>query len=457
MKAYLKTYGCQMNEQDTLQMKGILAAQGYETTDEPLDADLALLVTCSIREKAVHKVYSDLGRLRELAAMKPDFILGLAGCVAQQEKNKLFSRFPFLDLVFGPDAIRKLPDMLTEVRKQKQDQKKSRVLQTQFDPRQEFEFVNLATRDTEGLYKAFINIQKGCDNVCTFCVVPRTRGREVSRPSRDILTEVGQLVDMGVKEITLLGQNVNSYGLKTGEISFAELVEAVADVPGVVRVRFTTSNPEDVSDALIDVYRRKPKVCSHFHLPVQAGSDRILKAMRRQYTREQYLTIVDKLRQARPGITFSTDIIVGFPGETREDFEQTLSLVSEVGFESLFAFVYSPRPLTAALKLEDPIPEATKKQWLDELLNLQREIARQANRHLVGTSPQVLVESRQEFGPGWTGRTETNKIVHFECRDDAGTVLGTDLGGQILPVTITDSQPFSLRGEYIAPRAAQAS
>lgn len=420
-KAYIKTYGCQMNEQDSAQMQSILAECGYGKADGPYDADMILINTCAIREKATHKIYSDLGRVRPIMEDRPDMIVGIAGCVAEQEKQKLSSRFPFLDLVFGPDHIRRLPAMLSEVQRKKvrSDGKSSTVLKTGFDLRKDFQFVNVLPNADENPVKAFVNIQKGCDNICSFCIVPFVRGREVSRPHEQIIDEINQLVDRGVKEVTLLGQNVNSYGLKnTGDITFAQLLEEIAKRTKLKRLRFTTSHPKDVKEDLIEQYRDNPILVPHFHLPVQSGSNNILKLMRRQYTREHYLDIIEKLKKDVPDIRFGTDIIVGFPNETEEEFEMTMSLCEEVRYDLVFSFIYSPRPYTKAEKLDDNVPVEVKLERLKRLQDRTNTIAREQNEMEVGRVHEVLVEVRDDGAEHpYMGRTLSNKVVHFDSGD----------------------------------------
>lgn len=445
LKFFIKTYGCQMNEQDSLQMKGLLTRMGFESTTDPFAAGLILLSTCSIRQKAVHKVYSELGKLRLLAEENPDLIVGVSGCVAQQEKEKFFKRYPYLDLVFGPDAIRSLPKMVGQVLEQKKKRNPQHILNTRFNPRQDFEFVNLVVDDEENRVKAFVNIQKGCDNVCAFCIVPHVRGAEVSRPSGQILEEVKALVEMGVKDITLLGQNVNSYGLKhSSEIRFAELINHICAETKIQRLRFTTSHPKDVGDDLIACFAKWEQLCPHFHLPVQSGSNKILQAMRRQYTREDYLSIARRLRKVRPFIALTTDFIVGFPGETTDDFTATLNLLGEVQFDTCYAFNYSPRPHTSALHLGDDVLPAVKKERLRVLLDLQNEIARAKNTKKVGGYEEVLVEKADDAGALWTGRTGQNKIVHLKDL----SANKKDLTGQLVDVHIVKANPNSLLGEY---------
>ncbi|MDO8519910.1 MAG: tRNA (N6-isopentenyl adenosine(37)-C2)-methylthiotransferase MiaB [Deltaproteobacteria bacterium] len=443
MKAYIKTYGCQMNEQDSLQMKGLLSRIGYGSADEPEGADLVLISTCSIREKAVHKVYSDLGRIRPLTEENPAMIVGIAGCVAQQEKGNLLKRFPFVDLVFGPDAIRDLPSMVEKVQKGKKGGFSERILNTQFRPRDEFEFVNLIVPGEENRVRAFVNIQKGCDNICSFCVVPRVRGREVSRPSSDIIREINALVDMGVKEVTLLGQNVNSYGLKNTEITFAQLLQRIGKETDLKRLRFTTSHPKDVGDDLVRQYEELEMLCPHFHLPVQSGSDRILEAMKRRYTRSEYLGKIAALKKARPGIAFSSDFIIGFPGETEEDFEASLSLVDEVGFHLIFSFIYSPRPMTSAALLPDDVPKEEKSRRLALFQEKQKMWSLKRNEELVGRKEEVLIENRADSGQNWFGRTKNNTLVSLKPVSD------DDLVGKLVTARVTEASVQLVRGEIV--------
>ncbi len=449
-KAYIKTYGCQMNEQDSLQMRGLLSRMGYSMALDLADADLILINSCSIREKAVQKIYSDLGRVRPYAEENPNLIVGLAGCVAQQEKDKLAKRFPFLDMVFGPDAIRHLPEMVAEIQKSKFEGHQKQIVKTHFDSRQDFAFVNLIPQDSENRVKAFVNIQKGCDNVCAFCVVPRVRGAEVSRPSSEIISEIKQLVDLGVKETTLLGQNVNSYGFKKpGELTFAQLLTKIARETTLSRLRFTTSHPKDVGDDLVACYRDLKMLCSHLHLPVQSGSNRILESMRRGYTREDYLGLIDKLKKVRDDLVFSTDIIVGFPGETDKDFCETLNLMKEVSFEMSFTFIYSPRPGTQALKLVDDIPIKEKEARLEVLMDLQREIALGRHQKLMGTTQEVLVESCDDLGQTLNGRTGTNKICHMPFDEKTQGTKAEEWVGKFVNFKVTRANPFSLMGELV--------
>lgn len=453
-----------MNEQDSSQMYGLLAQVGYHKTSDPFDADFILLNTCSIREKAVHKIYSELGRLRPLKEDHQDLIVGIAGCVAEQEKENLSKRFPFLDLVFGPDHIRRLPEMLDAVRKKRNDyetvrlgdcvnghsqshkvtKSQSRALvRTGFDKRQDFEFVNVLPNATETPVKAFVNIQKGCDNICSFCIVPFVRGREVSRPHQEVIQEINALVDRGVKEVTLLGQNVNSYGLKTtGGVTFAQLLELIAVKTKLKRLRFTTSHPKDVKEDLIDQFANNPILVPHFHLPVQSGSNRILKLMKRQYTREHYLNIVDELNKRVPDIKFSSDIIVGFPTETEKEFNETLGLMDHVMYDSTFSFVYSPRPYTKAALIDDNVSGKAKAERLQILQAKDKKITLEKNRAEVGSYHEVLIESKETEDNEYPlkGRTATNKVVHFK---------GDFQEGDFAKIKIIQANPHSLYGEAV--------
>lgn len=441
-KAFIKTYGCQMNEQDSSQMQSLLKGAGFSRAEGPFDADLILINTCAIREKAVHKIYSDLGRLRPLKEDRPDLVVGIAGCVAEQEQKKLSDRFPFLDLVFGPDHIRRLPQMIADVRAKRDGSSGETLIETGFDLRKDFQFVNVMPDADETPVKAFVNIQKGCDNVCSFCIVPFVRGREVSRPHDDILREIDGLVERGVKEVTLLGQNVNSYGLKTeGGVSFAGLLELIARETGLKRLRFTTSHPKDVDEDLIRQFRDNPILAPHFHLPVQSGSNEILSLMKRQYTRERYLDMVSCLQEAVPDIRFSTDVIVGFPNETDAEFEATLSLIRAVRYDLVFSFVYSPRPYTKAAKLDDNVSYSVKLERLKVLQDLTRTISKERNVEEVGRVREVLVESADGEEPRrHAGRTPQNKIVHFDGRDLKP--------GDLVDVKIGHANAFSLFGEF---------
>ncbi len=435
-KVFIQTFGCQMNDQDSGTMLRLLEGEGYAGTEQAEHADVVLINTCSVREKPESKVRSLLGRYRPLKAAKPDLVLGVTGCYAQQAQGKLLRDFPYLDLVMGPDAITRLPALLLDVQ-----QRQARVLATEQLDRQDYPFANeLVFREGKQV-TAFVNIQKGCDNLCAFCIVPFTRGREVSRPAGEIVTEVRQLVDHGVREVTLLGQNVNSYGLKrSGEVPFHELVAQVAAVAGIERIRFTTSNPWDLAPGLVELFRSEPRLCSYFHLPVQAGADSMLERMRRRHTRAEYLELVATLREARPDLAFSTDIIAGFPGETQAEHEATLSLLEAVRYDFIYSFKYSPRPGTQAYrKLKDDVPRGIKSARLTEIQALQRAITAEQMNKWVGRTEPVLVEGPSKRDSSWlSGRIGTNWIVNFEGPKR--------LVGQIVDVTIEHAFSNSFAG-----------
>jgi tRNA-2-methylthio-N6-dimethylallyladenosine synthase len=429
---FLHTFGCQMNVNDSLRMGESLAQVGYRPTTRAEDADLIILNTCAIREKAEDKMLSALGRYRAVK-LRRGTLLGVGGCVAQQEKAKLLARVPYLDFVFGPDAISQLPDIVRRV-----ETGRERVSETAWVESEEYVFPRADPTSSAGKVSEFVTAMKGCDNVCSFCVVPHTRGREVSRAFPEILREVASLVDVGIREVTLIGQNVNSY---QGGIPFAELLLRVAQVPGIERVRFTTSHPHDLSEALIEAFRVEPRIAPHFHLPVQSGSEAVLKRMRRDYTMEAYLSKLEGLRAARPGIAVTTDIIIGFPGETEEDFQATLRLTEAVRFENQFSFCFSPRPRTVAgLKEAEwgEVPHSVKVERLDRLQQLQRSITSAILAREVGREVEVLVEGPSRSDPRRRfGRTPENRTVTFEGDVPAGA--------RVL-VKVTGSSPSSLVG-----------
>jgi tRNA-2-methylthio-N6-dimethylallyladenosine synthase len=441
-KVYIRSYGCQMNEYDAAKMADLLhAAGGYEPTEDPEQADLVLLNTCSIREKAAHKVFSDLGRLRALK--DKGTLIGVGGCVASQEGGQIVERAPYVDLVFGPQTLHRLPQMIEARRVQGRPQ-----VDIAFPEIEKFD--HLPPARVVGP-SAFVSIMEGCSKYCSYCVVPYTRGDEVSRPLDDVLAEVADLAARGVREVTLLGQNVNAWrgaadGGDDGDgepADFALLLECVAALPGIERIRYTTSHPNEFSQRLIDVYARLPKLVSHLHLPVQHGSDRVLAAMKRGYTVLQYKSIVRRLRAVRPDLSLSTDFIVGFPGETEADHEASLSLIDEVGFDASFSFVFSPRPGTPAANLPDDTPQAVKLQRLQQLQARIEANAQRLSAARVGTVQRVLVEGPARRpgteGPELMGRTACNRIVNF-----AGPA---DLVGRMIELRITEALPHSLRGE----------
>jgi tRNA-2-methylthio-N6-dimethylallyladenosine synthase len=443
MKRYfIHTFGCQMNVTDSLRMGEVLGRLSYAPTSVFEDADLIILNTCAIREKAEEKMISALGRYRAVKMMRRALI-GVGGCVAQQEKARLLKRAPYVDFVFGPDAIAKLPEILSRV-----ERGRERVVETAWVESQEYLFPRAEPETSRGKITEFVTVMKGCDNVCSFCVVPHTRGREVSRPVSEVLAEVADLSGVGVREVTLIGQNVNSY---RGGISFAKLLLRVAQVPGIERVRFTTSHPHDLSDELIEAFRTQPRVAPHFHLPVQSGSDRILAKMRRDYTVEEYLARLRALRRARPGIAVTTDIIVGFPGETEDDFQKTLALTERVRFESQFSFIFSPRPKTAAGIHEEEwgaVPHAVKIERLERLQKLQRRISAEIMAEQLGREVEVLVEGASRSDPSKRfGRTAENRTVNFE---------GNCPAGALVRVEIDRSSPNALGGR-LSPGAAAAT
>jgi tRNA-2-methylthio-N6-dimethylallyladenosine synthase len=413
-KLFVHTFGCQMNESDSARMAEVLAKDGYVPTETPDDADLIVLNTCAIREKAEAKVLSALGRYRMIRNQRGTR-LGVAGCVAQQEKQKLLDRVPYLDFVLGPDQIASLPDVMRKV------QGGERLVETGWMDSEEYVFPRAEPESSRGDVSAFITVMKGCDNVCSFCVVPYTRGREVSRPFLEVVTEVASLVTVGVREVTLIGQNVNSYA---GGCTFAELIRRVAAVPGLARIRFTTSHPQDLSPELMLAFAEVPQLMPHFHLPVQSGSNTVLKRMRRNYTWEEYVAKIEKLRALRPEIALTSDIIVGFPGETDEDFEATMRLIELVRYENLYSFVYSSRPHTSASRHEETwglVPHEVSVARLDRLQKRQREITQEQHQAHVGKTIRVLVE-----GPSRTdaskrmGRTVYNNVVNFVGAAPAG-------------------------------------
>lgn len=437
-KVFIHTFGCQMNEYDSAKMRAKLGADGYESTEDPEQADLILVNTCSIRDKAEQKMHSALGEYRRMKKEGQQVRIGVAGCVAQQEGDALLKRYKDIDLVFGPDGVPHVRELVREAEQGR------RVLDTEFLDLETYPFVTDVDPKAASQVGAFVTIQKGCDNKCTFCIVPSTRGAEASRPSTEIVDEVRALTDLGVREITLIGQNVNSYGLKRGgERTFAELLYAVSEVPGVERIRYTTSHPRDMGEDVVQAYRDLPKLTSHLHLPVQSGNNRILRRMKRYYTRERFLEIVDALRDARPDLVLTTDFIVGFPGETDEQFEDTMSLLEDVGFVSSYSFKYSPRPGTPALRLKDPlVPPQVASERLTRLQNRQRELSLAWTRGHEGKQVDVLVEGWSRHDPGVIcGRTSTNLMVNFPG--------DLSLLRQTLTVEVTRGFTHTARGELI--------
>jgi tRNA-2-methylthio-N6-dimethylallyladenosine synthase len=433
MKSFhIITFGCQMNEHDSERMTGILEEQGCTSASLVEHADLVILNTCSIREKAEQKFYSELGRLKKLKDERPGLKIAIAGCIAQQEGAKILSRAPYVDMVFGPSDLSRLPEMVEKKRTWSVP-----VIDIAGDP--ESHRKRIPTTRTDRL-KAWVSIMYGCDNFCTYCVVPYLRGRERSRPPLDIVGEVSELARNGYKEVTLLGQNVNSYGKGLEEdANFPSLLRSVSDVPAIDRIRFVTSHPRDLSDGLIAALRDLPKVCESLHLPVQSGSDDILRVMNRRYTREEYLDKINRLRKAVPQITLTTDIIVGFPGEQERDFEMTMALLEDVQYDGIFAFKYSKRPGTAALKLNDHLSDDVKEKRLAQVLDLQGTMTSRSNEKLVNSVQEVLVDGFSKKGGTLSGRTRGNKAVNI---DAPPTHIGS-----VVPVKIIAAGMNSLTGQ----------
>jgi|TARA_B110000977_G_scaffold75730_1_gene102232 tRNA-2-methylthio-N6-dimethylallyladenosine synthase len=439
-KVFIKTFGCQMNVYDSDKMKDVLAAaQGYEPTTDVDEADLILFNTCSVREKAQEKVFSDLGRVKHLK--KKGVLIGVGGCVASQEGAAIIERAPFVDVVFGPQTLHRLPAMLSEQQRTNKPQ-----VDISFPEIEKFDHLPPAKVDGAS---AFVSIMEGCSKYCSYCVVPYTRGEEVSRPFDDVLAEVAGLTEQGVKEITLLGQNVNAYRGVMGDTAdiadFALLIEYVAALPGVERIRFTTSHPKEFTQRLVDVYERVPQLVNHLHLPVQHGSDRILMAMKRGYTALEFKSTVRKLRAIRPDIAMSSDFIVGFPGETEEDFAKLMKLITDVGFDTSFSFIYSPRPGTPAANLLDETPHAVKLKRLQHLQATIEDNVRAISATREHTVQRILVEGPSKKDQSeWMGRTECNRIVNFPAGPNPER-----LKGHMLDVNITQALPHSLRGELV--------
>ncbi|CAN1570068.1 MiaB 2-methylthioadenine synthetase [Burkholderiaceae bacterium] len=437
-RVFIRTFGCQMNEYDSDKMLDVLGQErGVVVTQNPEDADIILFNTCSVREKAQEKVFSDLGRIKHLKALNPDLVIGVGGCVASQEGSAIVDRAPYVDVVFGPQTLHRLPELIARRRSEGRSQ-----VDISFPEIEKFDAMPPAR--VEGA-TAFVSIMEGCSKYCSFCVVPYTRGEEISRPFEDVLTEVADLADQGVKEVTLLGQNVNAYRGRmsadaNAEIAdFATLLEYVHEIPGIERIRYTTSHPKEMTTRMTEVYARLPKLVSFLHLPVQAGSDRVLAAMKRGYTAIEFKSVVRKLRAARPGLTLSSDFIVGFPSETEEDFEKTMKLIEEVGFDTSFSFVYSRRPGTPAADLTDDTPQTVKLQRLQRLQARINEQAHAIARSMVGSTQRILVEGTSTRDPNeLCGRTENNRIVNFPGHPR--------LIGQMIDVVITDAMTNTFRG-----------
>jgi tRNA-2-methylthio-N6-dimethylallyladenosine synthase len=435
---YIKTFGCQMNEYDSDKMADVLHAEhGLTQTDIPDGADVVLLNTCSVRDKAQEKTFHDLGRLRELKLKNPSMIIGVGGCVASQEGAAILKRAPYVDVIFGPQTLHRLPQMIDARRKTGRAQ-----VDISFPEIEKFD--KLPPPRVEGV-TAFVSIMEGCSKYCSFCVVPYTRGEEINRPFDDVIREITTLTGQGVCEVTLLGQNVNAYRgeMHDGEIAdFALLLEHVHEIPGIARIRYSTSHPKEFTQRLIDAYARLPKLVSHVHLPVQSGSDRVLAAMKRGYTALEYKSIIRRLKAVRPGINISSDIIVGFPGESDADFDATMKLVDDVGFDGSYSFLYSPRPGTPAAELSDDTPHEIKMQRLARLQKRADELNAEISAAMVNTIQRVLVEGvSARDATEIYGRTDNNRVVNF-----AGEL---DLIGQFISVKITEAVRYTLRGELI--------
>jgi tRNA-2-methylthio-N6-dimethylallyladenosine synthase len=437
-KLFIQTYGCQMNEYDSARMADVLRdSRGLELVSRPEDADVLLLNTCSIREKAQEKVFSQLGRWRPWKECRPNLVIGVGGCVASQEGEAIRERAPYVDLVFGPQTLHRLPRMLEDLERRHRPQ-----VDVSFPEIEKFDC--LPAPRAEGP-AAFVSVMEGCSKYCTYCVVPYTRGEEVSRPFDDVIDEVAQLAEQGVREVNLLGQNVNAYRgpMHDGETAdLALLIRYVAAVDGIDRIRYTTSHPVELSDSLIDVYAEVPELVSHLHLPVQSGSDRILAAMKRGHTILEYKAKIRRLRSVRQDIAISSDFIVGFPGETEEDFAATMDLIGEIGFDASFSFIYSRRPGTPAADFADDVPREIKQERLARLQRLLSHQARDIGRRMVGTEERVLVERPARKDPTeLAGRTENNRVVNFA---GPGSLIG-----RFVDLTVTQALPNSLRGEPI--------
>jgi tRNA-2-methylthio-N6-dimethylallyladenosine synthase len=428
---YIETYGCQMNEYDSDRIKNALDA---EPTDDPKSADIIIINTCAIREKADHKAFSSLGKFKSLKANNPDKIIGIAGCVAQLYGDKLLKKMPHIDFVIGPRAIPKLPDIISKIEREKR-----RTVETSYDIEELFD---IEPYHREGKVTGYVSVQQGCNKRCTYCIVPHVRGNEVNRPLKDILRETTNLVNKGVREITFIGQTVNSW--KENGNKFGDLIRAAGDVENLERIRFTTSYPRDITKRMIDAMKDVPQVCHHLHLPVQSGSDKVLSRMKRTYTRRWYTDTISRLKDAVPDLTVSTDIIIGFPGETSQDFKETMSLMKEVEFESAYSFKFSPRPGTPAAEYaeEEMVEPSIASARLSELQEFQKDITSRKNLSRVGHVEEVLVEGESRNDPNFiSGRTDHNRILNFK-----GT---KDLLGKTVKVKVTEGLLNSLRGELV--------
>lgn len=465
-RIFINTIGCQMNVYDSRQIISGLIPFGYSETSSIENADLIILNTCSVREKAQEKAFSFLGRLAALKKKNPNLIIGVGGCVAQQEGKKIFKRVPFINIVFGTRAISRLPQIILQIEKTG-----GRIVDVEMT--NHFEESGSLQGIKNGVSN-FVTIMRGCDNYCTYCVVPYVRGRETSRSPESIINDIKQLIASGTREITLLGQNVNSFGKKEKLCSFPELLSMVNDLEGLFRIRFTTSHPKDLSDQLIDAFRNLDKLCNHIHLPIQSGSSKILKKMNRQYNLEQYLEKISRLRKINSGIAVTSDMIVGFPGETGDDFKQTLNLIKSVEFDGLFAFMYSDRPYAKSTDFPEKVPEQERKERLQELLKLQEDITLKKNQAMVGRIESILVEGESKkqdkvtdneahSKTQWTGRTSTNKIVNFTtniCHNKDTIVFDNDCTkkisiGELVNIRIEKAFPHSLSGKPDKPKSLE--
>ena len=442
---YIKTFGCQMNEYDSSRIVDLLAeSHGMRKVDDPTEATMLLLNTCSVREKAQEKVFSALGRWRTWKEKNPDLVIGVGGCVASQEGDLIRKRAPYVDLIFGPQTYHRLPLMLADVMESREPQ-----VDTSFPEIEKFD--NLPAPSVKGV-KAFVSIMEGCSKYCSFCVVPYTRGEEFSRHFDDVLAEVYQLAQQGVHEVNLLGQNVNGYRGQTHEgdtADLAKLIRYVAEIDGIDRIRYTTSHPQDFNSDLVDVYADVPQLVSHLHLPVQSGSNRILAQMKRNYSVEEYKDLVDSIKLNRPGISMSSDFIIGFPGETEKDFQDTMDLIDYIGYDQSFSFIYSQRPGTPAAFLEDDVTMEEKKSRLAHLQSVINENTAKISQAMVATTQAVLVEGPSRKNPAqMSGRTENNRVVNFDG--------DSSLVGRILPIEITEALPNSLRGRTVVSYGMQS-
>ncbi|MBU1171504.1 MAG: tRNA (N6-isopentenyl adenosine(37)-C2)-methylthiotransferase MiaB [Proteobacteria bacterium] len=442
---YVYTIGCQMNVYDSEMFGRVLRPMGYIPAETLEDADLIIVNTCSVRKKAEEKAFSFLGRLQSMKLKNPELVVAIGGCVAQQEGANIVSRMPWVDIVFGTRAVGRLPDIIKRF-----EESGTRVIDVTMDPVQ-IEALPPKDLDTPSPVSTFVTIMRGCDNFCSYCIVPYVRGRETSRSPENIIREIEALVERGTREVTLLGQNVNSYGLKEGICSFPDLLRQVNGIKNLERIRFATSHPKDLSDDLIRTYAELEKLCNHIHLPVQSGSDRLLERMNRKYTRAIYIERIEKLRTARQNMAVTSDMIVGFPGETDEDFDMTLELIKTIGYDGLFAFKYSDRPHAPAVDFPDKVPEDVKKNRLEKLLKLEKSLSQMRNDAYLGRVEPILVDGRsKKIGETglreWAGRTSSNKVVNFNVPD---AMISNDIMGKIVEVRIEQCRPHSLKGTWV--------